>query len=556
MSEGGARVGVTLRDGLRRERMPLFATQGLELGSAGRSAWKRLATRVSAPDRAVYQERRRGFLAAHVDLDRATGLELGAFDLPTVPPEIGDCAIGDVRTEIQLAQRFGHESDAICFVDYVYDPDRPLPDQLGRRFDYVILCHVLEHVPNVIALLKGLRDVLVEGGVLFLALPDKRATPDASRASTTLARLIERDLEGAERPSFSEIADFALAWRADARADHLTSVRGFYEAISQELSTGDPDVHCNVWRDEEFFGQIRDLVRGGYLPGLELAGIHPTEEPFNEFFVALVRTRLDADEEATSAATFGASDGEAAPLRSCPLCGHARFVSSDDAAPESPSSEAAPDRAVGRHPVRCSSCGLALENPVAASGDGGLVVRSDAEGGVASGLSSEQIADIVDFDRVRATNRLAIASSGPLDGWAPLADDHGWALVEAPRSAGRDLDDEPDPGDPSERGRAEAARGVPDPVDLVVLHDTLNRELDPLGVLLSARDSLRRDGLLVIQVPGPAPGSREAIAAGRAVRDVGSCRLTLGVLGPVLAKLGLATERLVQRFVCAGRSRE
>ncbi|HPG28687.1 MAG: methyltransferase domain-containing protein [Spirochaetaceae bacterium] len=237
----------------------------------------------------AYQERRRGFLSAHVALDRATGIEFGAFDLPTVPAALGRCTIADIRSEVELARRFGHPIEDICPVDYVYDPARPVAQQIDGRFDYAILCHVIEHVPDVIRALCELRELLVEGGILFLAVPDKRETPDVGRPSTTLSRLIERARQQATGPSFSEVAEFALAWRSDARTLYDDSVRRFYDAVAYELAHGTPDVHCNVWRDEELFDQLRELIRGGYLADLEIVGTHPTQSPFNEFYVALMR---------------------------------------------------------------------------------------------------------------------------------------------------------------------------------------------------------------------------------------------------------------------------
>ncbi len=42
----------------------------------------------------------------------------------------------------------------------------------GRRFDCIILNHVIEHVPDPIVLLHCLRDLLAPGGLLFIACPN------------------------------------------------------------------------------------------------------------------------------------------------------------------------------------------------------------------------------------------------------------------------------------------------------------------------------------------------------------------------------------------------
>ena len=47
--------------------------------------------------------------------------------------------------------------------------DIPLPP---RSFDVVVLNHVIEHVPDPVALLQGCRELISAGGVLFVGLPN------------------------------------------------------------------------------------------------------------------------------------------------------------------------------------------------------------------------------------------------------------------------------------------------------------------------------------------------------------------------------------------------
>ncbi len=239
--------------------------------------------------RESYRASRLAFLRSVVALERREGLEIGALDFPTVPPEVGRCMIADLRTAEDLAKRFGIPLASIPRPTYLVTGDRPLAEQLPRRFGYLILCHVLEHIPDPIRCLNEAAEVLEPGGVLFLAVPDKRRTPDAVRASTTLAQLLSRHYHRATAPSLEQVIDFASTWVEEV-ANLAGSPRAVYDWAVANLESGEADVHCNVWRDEELFAQLDALVAGGFLPGLTVVGREPNRPELNEFYVALRRS--------------------------------------------------------------------------------------------------------------------------------------------------------------------------------------------------------------------------------------------------------------------------
>lgn len=71
--------------------------------------------------------------------------------------------------------------------DLTYVSDgRPMVDIIGQRarYDFVIASHVIEHVPNLVGFLNDCDALLAEGGVLVLAVPDKRHCFDVLQATT------------------------------------------------------------------------------------------------------------------------------------------------------------------------------------------------------------------------------------------------------------------------------------------------------------------------------------------------------------------------------------
>jgi SAM-dependent methyltransferase len=61
----------------------------------------------------------------------------------------------------------------------------------SRQYDFILSSNCLEHVANPLKAIESWLSVLNPGGVLILALPDKRHNFDRLRPDTTLAHLIE-----------------------------------------------------------------------------------------------------------------------------------------------------------------------------------------------------------------------------------------------------------------------------------------------------------------------------------------------------------------------------
>lgn len=239
-----------------------------------------------------YRTERLAVLRELVHLEHDEGLEVGAFDFPTVLPGVGRCALADARSRDELARRFSLPLESIPPVDWVLEPGRPIAQQIPRRFDYVILCHVLEHVPEPIRFLNEIGALLRPGGIALFAVPDKRHTADASRPSTTLDHLLARHYHGAAGPPLAQIMEFARAWDEPLRKVATETPAKFYAWAVAQYESGHADVHCNVWQDSELFAQLDVLVQGGFLPGLEVCERRANEGRFNEFYVALRKAAM------------------------------------------------------------------------------------------------------------------------------------------------------------------------------------------------------------------------------------------------------------------------
>jgi 2-polyprenyl-3-methyl-5-hydroxy-6-metoxy-1,4-benzoquinol methylase len=148
-------------------------------------------------------ERRRTVFGKHVRFASESGLEIGPLDTPTVSKAEGNVKYLDYMTKEQLVARHGVARDAAKIItpDYVVR-SAGISGQVHELFDYIVACHVIEHVPNMVNWLEELHGILKEGGHLLLAIPDKRYTFDILRTETTLAHILRDYVRGDERADF------------------------------------------------------------------------------------------------------------------------------------------------------------------------------------------------------------------------------------------------------------------------------------------------------------------------------------------------------------------
>ena len=119
-----------------------------------------------------YQRNRKAFLESLVDIHNTEGLEIGALDLPTVLPGEGNCEFADYLSKGDLVKKYGVSKANIVPIKYLVEREAPIHEQIRKRFDYIVLCHVFEHVPDSIGYLQDLELLLKPGGKMVLECPN------------------------------------------------------------------------------------------------------------------------------------------------------------------------------------------------------------------------------------------------------------------------------------------------------------------------------------------------------------------------------------------------
>jgi SAM-dependent methyltransferase len=248
---------------------------------------RRILKRKYMITRKDYQLNRFNYLSKLVNLKDSEGLEIGACDLPTVPREAGKCEFADFRSAEEMSRLWNLQLETVMPVQYILKRDTKVHHQIDKKFDYVVLCHVIEHIPNMIGYIKDLHNLLKTGGVMLIVCPDKRRTPDASRPSTTIEHLLDDYYNDCYYPSLEHILEFGKTWFDELKQKSLRSAKEFYEWGSQNFESGLADAHCHVWTDEEFFTQIQYLIDGEILDGLKIIDKSYNDPLYNEFSIAL-----------------------------------------------------------------------------------------------------------------------------------------------------------------------------------------------------------------------------------------------------------------------------
>ena len=77
-------------------------------------------------------------------------------------------------------------------------------------YDFIVAAHVIEHMRNPLLAVESWLRVLKSGGLLYLIVPDKRATFDIQRVRTTLGHLILDYIRPSKERDYEHYLDYAI----------------------------------------------------------------------------------------------------------------------------------------------------------------------------------------------------------------------------------------------------------------------------------------------------------------------------------------------------------
>jgi SAM-dependent methyltransferase len=170
-------------------------------------------------------------------------IALDVFDRPTllasaeVDPGIDRAAIANIG-EVDLV---GSACDIAELAIARFGPD--------VQFDFVVSSHNFEHLPDPVRFLRGCEALLAPGGIVAMAIPDKRACFDFFRPQSGLAEILQAYHERRERPTYAQTFS-QTAYHAGLRTENaVTGAFSINEDVNRITLLGDLVQAHATWRD-------------------------------------------------------------------------------------------------------------------------------------------------------------------------------------------------------------------------------------------------------------------------------------------------------------------
>ncbi len=235
----------------------------------------------SIPTGSKSEMKRKEIITSLIDR-QGLGLEIGPSHDPVAPKSAGyNVRVVDHLSQAELktkCENHGLEIDNIEPVDFIWRGE-PLEDILvaNEQYDWIIASHVIEHMQDPVRFIRSCQKVLKPGGILSLAIPDKRYCLDYLRPPSSTGSVLQAYLEGRTRHtpgqifdsfSFAAKLDESISWNPNAKGDvdflHAHGLAGLM--LENYLASDDyVDVHGWVFTPSSFRLIIGDLNALGYL---------------------------------------------------------------------------------------------------------------------------------------------------------------------------------------------------------------------------------------------------------------------------------------------------
>jgi hypothetical protein len=246
------------------------------------------------------------------DFSQGRGLEIGPLHNATVPRDMGDVRYVDVLSREGLVKHYADDdrvqTERIPEIDFVLSTDDgflSLKEAAapGAPYDWVTASHVIEHTPDVIGWLAEIGELVVDGGKLVLAVPDRRYCFDVHRPQTTVGQMLQAHLQPDLVPSVRAVYDYFRAFARvppgqiwDGRPPSYEGRRydldEVMDAVGRAKAGEYVDSHVWTFTPDTFIQQLVELRDLGLSPWA-IERLRPTRRGKLEFFVVLTRLPRD-----------------------------------------------------------------------------------------------------------------------------------------------------------------------------------------------------------------------------------------------------------------------
>jgi predicted SAM-dependent methyltransferase len=189
---------------------------------------------------------------------RGEGIEIGALQNPLHVPPNARVRYLDRLPAKELQRQYPDIKPASLVPVDLMDDGETLAKIPPGQLDFLIANHFIEHCQNPIGALRNMLRVLKMGGVLYLAVPDKRHTFDRDRPLTTLEHLWRDDREEPQVSRYEHYVEFA------SLVNHIQGQDALQQHVARLMEQG-YSIHFHVWTASTFFEWLERIRKS---PGL------------------------------------------------------------------------------------------------------------------------------------------------------------------------------------------------------------------------------------------------------------------------------------------------
>ncbi len=209
---------------------------------------------------------------------KGSGIEVGALHSPLWVPEDAKVQYVDRLSVPDLRRHYPELSSLPLVKVDIVDNGETLDSIEVDSQDFLIANHFLEHTQDPIGTLKRHIALLKPGGILYLAVPDKRWTFDVRRPETTLRHLIDDHTKGPAVSYDSHVREYAEMVDGLSGAELETRVKFIKDTQYS--------IHFHVWTDQSF-RELLEYLRGEAGLGFEIIDFQTN--PAREENIAILR---------------------------------------------------------------------------------------------------------------------------------------------------------------------------------------------------------------------------------------------------------------------------
>ena len=192
------------------------------------------------------------------------GIEIGALHNPLRVPPQARVRFADRLPRAELLQHYPEMIGIGVVEPDILDDGEKLATIADGSLDFIIANNFIEHCQDPIGTLQNFFRRLKPGGVVYLAVPDKRHTFDRGRESTAFAHLEQDRRDGGAASRQAHFIDFAR--HAEYRGQ---GTEAEVQALAARWMAQDYSIHFHVWDHDEFAAALEQL-RSSHLPALEV----------------------------------------------------------------------------------------------------------------------------------------------------------------------------------------------------------------------------------------------------------------------------------------------